>query len=143
MIAVASVSRDSSSESTRQVIKPGLRAVVITGIAALALSVGWPAYSSTIGDPGRFASYNRQGLPSNRLMRGLGDPDRIERREDGTSIFWYRWIVERRDGHIAARGMAAFSFAKNSRLNGFEILTMDEKGKYVDSTLDSILSLAK
>ena len=102
-----------------------------------------PVYSASIGDPARFVSYDKPGIPIHRVMRGLGGPDRIERHNDGTSIFWYRWMIEQQDGHISARGMAAFSFAKDEKLNGFEILTMDEKGDYVDSTLDSVLNLTK
>jgi hypothetical protein len=131
-------------ELGNQIVKRRLRLMVTHVAIALSLAmVVATAHGSTIGDPGRFVAYNKIGLSSNRVMRGLGGPDRIEQRNDGTSTFWYHWMIERPQGDIAARGMAAFSFTKDRKLDGFEILTVDQNGKYIDSTLDAVLGLAK
>jgi hypothetical protein len=126
------------------VAKRPFRLAVVHALTMFSLAtIVAPAYASDIADPGRFVTYDKQGLPANRVMRGLGEPDRIEKRGDGSQVFWYHWMIEQPQGSIAARGLAAFAFTNHNKLNGFEILTMDEHGKYVDSTLDAVLGLEK
>jgi len=105
-------------------------AIVLAALQCLVFSAALNAMDLGAG---RFVSFTRANTLSFRVEHGLGSPDHIEQKRDGTFIFWYRWEAPGNNRHAPQQGLGGFQFGANHRLETFTLLMSDGHGGYVNA----------
>jgi hypothetical protein len=119
-----------------------IRFFIMSGLLAASLLWTTVGFSSTGLTPSRLAPYTAPNTEARRLVRGLGSPDQIEPKPDGTFLYAYDWVALDSAGKIKGRGIAQFQFDEHSRLTTYAMFIKDDKDQSMPTTLQAAMGLS-
>jgi hypothetical protein len=112
---------------------------ILLATSPLRTTVG---FSSTGLTPSRLAPYTAPNTDARRLVRGLGSPDQIEPKQDGSFLYGYYWVALDSAGKIKGHGIAQFQFDEHGWLRSYAAFIKDDKDQSTETTLQAAMALS-